>query len=214
MKNKKRFHFSFQLFALLGFSVLSFQNCAPGTLNSKSSTVSSSFADCGNSVCEVPDAITVAVSDSQNVLTGMLNKAGVTTPSAKTTTAFANQSSKLPETGKVQGITAPMWMAVATMGSEVCNDLLTQETAAGAARRIFTSVDFTRGPASVVDSTQNDVIRRLARSFWARNETPQELVLIKSALSDSFSGTTAGDTRKEMLFLCTAMISSTDAQKY
>ena len=179
-------------------SLLTYQNCAPGALNSKSSQVtnSSSFSDCGGAVCEVPDLNTVAVADSQNVLAGMTSKAGIVTPSAKTTTAFAAQSSKLPENGKVEQITAPMWMAVATLGSEVCNDLIAQESAVNATRRFFSSVDFARGPASVTDVQRNDVIRRLARNFWARNESAQELVLIKSSLDESFQRRDSGRYKK------------------
>lgn len=219
MKQSKRTRLSLQILGLTAVSLLSYQNCAPGALNTKgsassSSTGASSYSECDGSVCEVPDVQTVAVSDSQNVMTAMLFKAGVSTPSTATTNAFTAQGTKLPEAGNVSEITAPAWMAIATMGSEVCNDLLTQETAANAVRRIFNSVDFTKGPASVAASTKDDVIRRLARSFWGRNETAQELTLIKSAIDESFSGATVADTRKEMLFACTAMIASTDAQRY
>jgi hypothetical protein len=166
----------------------------------------------------VVDTNTVAVVNSQNVLSTMLNKSGVTTPSNATKNAFTNQATKLPETGSVSQITAPMWMAVATMGSEVCNDLVTQETVAGAQRRIFNAVDFTKGPETLKavagDTARNDVIRRLARSLWSRNESAQELALLKIGLDESFSGATAADTRKEMLYTCVAMISSTDSIKY
>lgn len=216
MKPTKQIRLSL-LTVLALVSLLSYQNCAPGALNSKSSS-STAFSDCGGSVCEVVDTNTVAVVNSQNVLSAMVNKAGVVAPSNTTKTAFTNQSTKLPETGSVSQITAPMWMAVATIGSEVCNDLINQETATGATRRVFNSVDFTLGPASLKavanDSARNDVIRRMARSFWSRNESAQELALIKSGLDESFTGATAGDTKKEMLYACIAMISSTDAIKY
>ena len=217
MKTMKLSRLSLQVLGLVSISLLGYQNCAPGMLSSKGSATSassSSYSDCGGAVCEVPDVQTVAIADSQNVMTGMLVKAGVATPSNKTKQTFNAQSGKLPETGSVSQITAPAWMAIATMGSEVCNDLLTQETAAGATRRIFNSVDFARGPASVDANMKSDVVRRLARNLWGRNETPQELTVIKSAVDQSFTGSVAADTRKEMLFLCIAMIASTDAQKY
>ncbi len=218
MKNSKRFRLSLQLFTLATISLIGYQNCAPGALNSKSSASSSSFSDCGTSVCDVVDTNTVAILNSQNALSSMVNKAGVVAPSNATKAAFINQGTKLPETGSVVQITAPMWMAVATMGSEVCNDLLTQETMAGATRRIFNSVDFTKGPdtlnQSAGDTARNDVIRRLARSLWSRNESPQELSLLKAGIDESFVGTATADTRKELLYTCIAMISSTDAIKY
>lgn len=215
MKNKASNRLSLRIAGLAAVSLLGYQNCAPGALNTRgSATNSASYADCGGEVCEVPDVQTVAVANSQNVMTAMLFKAGVSTPSNETKSAFTAQAGKLPETGSVSQITAPAWMAIATMGSEVCNDLLTQETATGATRRIFNSVDFSKGPASIAVTTKNDVVRRLARNFWGRNESAQELTLIKGSLDESFSGATSADTRKAMLYVCTAMLASTDAQKY
>jgi hypothetical protein len=217
MKNNKQTRRSLHAVGLMTIALLGYQNCAPGALSSKgsiSSTSSSSFSDCGGAVCEVADVHTAAISDSQNLLAGMVVKAGVTAPSTKTSQTFAAQSGKMPATGDVSQITAPAWMAVATLGSEVCNDLLDQETAANATRRFFNSIDFTRGPASVTANMKSDVIRRLARNFWGRNESAAESLLIKTAIDGSFSGATASDTRNEMLYLCTAMIASTDAQKY
>ena len=214
---KKSAKLSLRILALTTVSLVSYQNCAPGALNTTSSTSSAStasFSDCGTSVCDVVDTSTVAFANSQNVLQAMVTKAGITTPSTATKNAFTNQASKLPETGNVAQITAPMMMAVATMGSEVCNDLINQEMATGATRRIFNSLDFTRGPASVTDTAKADAVRRLARNFWSRNETAQELTLIKSSLNTTFTSATAADTKKEALYLCTAMIASTDAQKY
>lgn len=202
------------LLAAAGFTLAS---CSAGDLGSKSklnSNSSSSFSDCGGVVCEVIDMKTIAVDTSENLLTTMVHHAGVTDPSNATKTAYNSQMSKLPETGKVDQITAPMWTAITTLSSEVCNDLTNQEMAAGAQRRIFTSVDFTKSPTSsapVID----DVIRRMARSFWSRNETSQEKLLIRENVIDAFQNkTAASETKNQMLYLCIAMLASLDAHKY
>lgn len=213
MNQSKSIRVSLQVFGLSTLCLLAYQNCAPGALNSTTSaSTNASFSDCGGSVCEVTDMHTIAMANAQQVSQMMVAKAGVT-PSAKTQSAFTSQLPKVTVSGDVSSITAPMWTALQTMGGEVCNDLVTQEKAMTSGRRIFSSVDFTKGPSSVTDAALNDAIRRLARSFWSRNESVQELGLIKSSLTSSFSGTAMNDTSNEMLYLCTAMIASTDAQK-
>lgn len=154
---------------------------------------------------------TAAVSNSEQVLTAMLTVTGVTTPSAATRAAYTREAGKITETGKVDSVNAPMWLALTNLAGEVCNDLLTQEAALAAAqRRIFGQVDLAAAAtaAAVSDAAKNDVIRRLARSVWQRNETPEEATMIKAALGTSFA---TGTARNAMLYTCTAMLSSLDA---
>ncbi len=193
--------------------VVGFQNCAPFEVSTSSSL--NSFSECRTGICEVLDLKTVAIDSSETVLTSMLHLAGVSTPSTTTLNTYAAQATKIPETGKVDQVTAPMWVALTTVSSEVCSDLLNQETAANAQRAIFANVDFSRGPASVTPAIQADVIRRMARSFWSRNETTQEKIMIESGVTEAFGGSsTAGDTRNQMLFTCIAMLGSLDAHKF
>lgn len=193
--------------------VVGFQNCAPFEVSSSSSL--NSFSECQTGICEVLDLKTVAIDSSETVLTSMLHLAGVNSPSDTTLNTYAAQSTKIPEIGKVDQITAPMWVALTTISSEVCSDLLNQETAQNAQRAIFANVDFARGPASVTPLIQDDVIRRMARSFWSRNETTQEKMMIASGVSEAFAGlSTAADTRNQMLFTCIAMLGSLDAHKF
>lgn len=212
---------SLQLASLAVLGVFGFQNCAPGTLNSTSSASSAnSFSECADGLCEVIDQKIVGVSNSQNTLTSMLQQTGVINPSGNTRNAYTNQGTKISETGASNTITAPMWVALTTISSEVCNDLIVQEKALPAAdRRFYNSVDFTKGFSVQTAAGKEDVIRRMARSFWARNESGQEKILIRSALDSVFTNDTAtnGGTNssdRAALFLCTTMLSSLKANTY
>lgn len=218
MKMNKNLKVSAQLASLAVLVVFGYQNCAPGTLNSKSmaSTTTTSFSECEGGVCEVIDQKVVGVSTSQNALTTMLQQTGVQNPSNNTRNAYRDQGNKISETGASNTITAPMWVAVSTIASEVCNDLVTAEKALPAAdRRFFTSVDFTRGFNQMSVEAKEDSIRRLARSLWARNESGQEKILIRAAVDEAFNGSTAtADTDRAVFFICTTMLSSMRAHTY
>lgn len=210
-----------RLTALTAVMLLGYQNCGPGVLNStnQASTTSTGTFTVGDTnddgLTEVVDLKAVGVSYSENTFTSMQNQTGVVTPSNATRTAVTNQFTKLSETGKSDSVTAPMWVSITTVAGELCNDLVNQERALTTGRRFFGSVDFARAPNALTASAKDDVIRRLARSFWARNETAQEKTLIQQAFDSSFSSsTTVADTQSGMMFLCTAMLSSLDAHKY
>jgi hypothetical protein len=214
----KKIKFSLQFSALSIFILVGYQNCAPGTLNSKSMASSGgngSFSECADGLCEVVDQKVVGVTNSQNAMLSMLEQAGVT-PSQNTRTRFASQASKITETGAADTITAPMWVAITTLSSEVCNDLYNAERVQPMAdRRIFNTIDFTKGYNMVSAEAKEEVIRRMARSFWARNESGQEKILIRSTVDEVFAGkTTTADTQKAAMFLCTAMMSSLKAHTY
>lgn len=155
---------------------------------------------------------TAAVTSSETIIASLLATTGVTTPSAATRGAVTREIGKISETGKADSVNGPMWLAITNLSGEVCNDLIAQEAAlAAASRRIFGLVDLTtaNAPASAVSAAaQDDVIRRLARSVWQRNETPEEATMIKSATATAFS---AGTARNAMLYMCTAMLASLDA---
>ncbi|MEK7357204.1 MAG: hypothetical protein AAB250_12195 [Bdellovibrionota bacterium] len=219
--NKTKSKTNLQLLLLTTVMLLGYQNCGPGILNS--STQSSTdggagpgtFTTTGDGVTEIIDSKTVGISYSENTFSSMQNQTGVTAPSTNTRNAVTAQFTKLPETGRSDSVTAPMWVSITTVAGELCTDLVTQERGLAAAqRRFYGQINFTTGPESITAGAKDDVIRRLARSFWARNETPQEKALILSALNGQFTSTVAADTNNAAMFVCTAMLSSLDAHKY
>ena len=201
--------------------ILSFQNCSPNSSFSGKTDLSSvdkhSFVDqCTGSNCViVPAADTkiVGVVNSENLLATMQNETGVRNITAASIgNMLAAQIGKVPDKGSADSVTAPMWLAVTTVAGEVCQQLIAEDGAA-TTKRIFNGVNFSAALTS--SAVKDDVIRRMARSFWSRNESQDEHDAIRSDLDLAFpvASASAAQTSKSMLYLCTAMLSALDAQK-
>lgn len=195
--------------------VATFQACGAGELSRPIPQSAASDTLLGTDTGTLPPdyAKTVSVTHSEDLLVSLVAMAGTNTPSQRTLNAYNAQRTLIPESGKADAVNAPMWMAITNLSGEVCWDLIAQEKALPAAqRRIFTKVDFTKGPSALPEEAANDAIRRLARSAWARNETDEERGLIKEALAQSFAASgAAADTDRSMLLACTAILASLDA---
>jgi hypothetical protein len=142
---------------------------------------------------------------------------GLDTPSATTRTAYNDNRLRMSETGKADTVTAPMWLAITNVSGRSCNDLITKEAAlADAQRAFFAGVDFTKGPdvLKAAPAGIDNVVRKLARAVWARDEDAVELAAIKTSASAQFSGTSATTTRNMVKFICAAMTASLDAQDH
>ncbi len=194
--------------------MLGFQNCSPGVVSS--TVLPSSGSNVLGSLEEDTKPITVGY--SENTLVSMQQQTGIQTPSARTLTAANLAKPKITETGKVDTVNAPHLMALTNVAGELCLDLITEEKAKTSEnRRFFTSVDFATGPATLTTTGKSDVVRRMARNFWGRNETVAE----KTVLLSSIDAVTADprrtgvsdaiDTEDVLLFACTSMLSSLDA---
>ena len=221
MKNQKFTKNTVSLLVLGTIMVVSYQNCAPGSMSSAKGSASSAstsppVAISGDGTpTNVIDYHATAVNNSENIVTTMQNQLGVTTLSKATLTTIGSQISKIPASTKPDSVNGPEWVAITAIGGNICDDLVTQEKAlAAASRRFFSQIDFTKGPASQTAASKDDSISRLARAVWARNETPTEHAAIRASMDASFTSTTVADTANEMLFACTAMIASLDAQRY
>ncbi|MBL7688095.1 MAG: hypothetical protein JNJ49_08665, partial [Bdellovibrionaceae bacterium] len=87
-------------------------------------------------------------------------------------------------------------------------------------RRFFNKIDFAQGPTAITDSAKDDLIRRMARNFWGRNESVAEKTLLKSTLEAAMTEPAAtnqsvtAETENALLFTCTAMLSSLDAIRF
>lgn len=191
------------------FAVSPFQACGPGKLMRDGSSEQSSFAEGANGEM-VPTAATkaVTVTHSESILTA-ITAMTETPPSAATTAAYTEHRSKITDTGKVESVNAPMWVAITSLSAESCRDLISKEKPlVDAQRSFFKGVDFTRGPASTADAALDGAVRKLARSAWARNETAAELTMLKEAIRTDFTATAGTETDKAMLYLCTAVMSA------
>lgn len=196
--------------------LMGFQNCAPGVVQSTKLTSTGGSVETPLNIDEDTNPITVSY--SENIITSMQLQTGLATVSARTLTANTNAKAKITETGKADSVNAPMWMAVTNLASEVCLDLITDEKAkAATARRFFGQVDFTRAPSSFTSETKSDMIRRMARNFWGRNETVAEKTVLVSSLDAAVADSRrtgandAAETEDILIYTCTAMLSSLNA---
>lgn len=235
MKNFKELTLSQKrrLLALTGLPMVAtvlmfgFQNCSPGAV--QSTRVASVGAPAGFSEVTGPSSLDLAndtkpvtVAYSENLVVSMQQVTGVQTLSARAKAAATTAIAKVSETGKADTVNAPMWIAVTNLGAEVCVDLITAEKAVTVAanRRYFNMIDFAQGVAAVSDAAKDDVIRRMARNFWGRNESMAEKTLIKSTLAAALALPAAAnqsatvETENLLLFTCSAMLSSLDSIRF
>ncbi|MEK6554587.1 MAG: hypothetical protein AABZ31_05060, partial [Bdellovibrionota bacterium] len=117
------------------------------------------------------------------------------------------------ETGAVTTVNSSALLAMTTVAGELCNDLLNTEYAAGrmpASNRFFPMVGNPNGAASAELSAtvRTDIIRRMARSFWQRNEDTEELAAISAGVAEAMAAEPNMNARKASLYMCTAMLSS------
>lgn len=116
----------------------------------------------------------------------------------------------MSQDGDPASVNPPLWMTLVSISGDVCFTWVDDETRkVASSRRVFNQIDFNAGPDKMTDAAKNDVIRRLSRLAWGRNENDQERTLIKNALLE-FKGTSAADTQRAMVFTCSAMLGSLD----
>ncbi len=194
--------------------MLGFQNCSPGVFKSRALPSTGPIV-LGN-IDEDTKPITVGY--SENTLISMQQQTGIQTPSTRTRDAATLAKAKITETGKVDTVNAPHLMALTNVAGELCLDLITEERARTSEnRRFFNQVDFATGPATLTVDGKSDVVRRMARNFWGRNETIAEKTVLLSSIDSVVADprrtgvSDAIDTEDVLLFACTSMLSSLDA---
>lgn len=199
--------------------ILGFQNCSPGLVQS---TKLPSTGNSGNTPLNIDeDTKPVTTVNSENLLVSMQSLAGLQAVSARTVTAANNAKAKVTETGKADSINGPMWLSITNLSGEICLDLITDEKAkAAGSRRFFGQVDFAAAPSSMTSEVKDDLIRRMARNFWGRNETVAERTVIKSSLDEALATpprngvNNATETEDALIFACSAMLASLDSMKF
>ncbi len=199
----------------------------PIGFNSASSSIAGLASDVGENgdLVIVSGSKTISTLYYDEVLDNMNSVTGVQTNSNDTRNRFNEKIGSFSEYGSALSINAPMILGFTALGAEVCGDLIVQERANGATKRMFASVDFSQPVATTMtDSNVADIVRRMARSYWQRNETSDELTLINASVKDMLASATDNNTNvtfrgasqnrgtlRASLFICTAMLSSTSA---
>ncbi len=125
---------------------------------------------------------------------------------------FLNQKGSLSENGKPTAINSSFVFAATALTAAGCLDRITYEQANPTMKLFFNAVDLNAASTSLTDTSLKDTIRRLARGLYGDNETLAEDTLlltdVKASMADD-PNNDAVETREAMLYLCTAMASST-----
>lgn len=125
---------------------------------------------------------------------------------------FTNQRNAMSETGKSTAINASFVFAATALSAAGCLDRINFERNTPASKLFFNAVDLNAASTTLTDDMLRETIRRLARGLYADNETAAEAAILLTDVKASMADDPANDaveTREAMLYLCTAMASST-----
>lgn len=180
-----------------------------------SSTLGGQDAPGGNGeIVPIADTRTAGIVRSNRTLDNLVSCLGTGVPSGDAKSTWEEQKSALSNEGDANSVTATMLVAIEKIAAEVCNDLIQQERGMAAnQRRVFNSIDFSAGQNSVGNNQIADVSRRIARSCWGRNETPEELAMIQQNTNAAYqnANNNTGETINKLIFICTATAGSFSA---
>lgn len=216
--------------------VLGFNNCARygqleegstseaslgGGANDNGSLPGTDNSGSGDEINSEKLGISIALLSAEQTLSSMMKVANVSVPSTALRNEYNTRYGSLAPGNDLSLANAPLMLGATSLGGEVCNSLLTQEKAlADTARNYFGSINFAAGVTSVTDAGFQSSVRGMARSFWGRNETMEELTLLSQFKMDFINAlaatarTQAASTNNLMLATCSAMLSSVDAITY
>lgn len=204
---------------MVGLSTLTF-NCAPSMFQSMK------FGEgAGNGLLEAvedifsgPKKSPFAMMTAKQTYKTFLNVTGQ--EGAQTTTQLSEYDarfSSLSSNDRLSSINAPLQMAAVSLAGEVCNGLVTKETAAAAsARRFFSQVDFTKPVSGNSQAAFSATVQVMANSFWGRSPTSDEASLLNQFYNEfsATAGTNTAGTRNLYLATCAAMLGSYDTYTY
>jgi hypothetical protein len=207
-------------------TIFGFNNCARYGQLSNSETTTSGSTDLGSNapVDEVNSeklGLPYALLSAEQTLSSMMKLTNVTTPSAALLTEYNGRYGSLAAGNDLSMANGPLMLGSTSLAGEVCNTMLTSEKAAAdTARNFYGGVNFTTGVSSVTDAQFNTSVRSMARQFWGRSESAEELTMMQTYKTEFINAlaanlrTQAASTSNLMLASCAAMLSSVDAISY
>lgn len=226
MTNQKRLLKNTLLLSLsLGVMTIYGFNCSQHGFVSESVDVSSTNSVFGSTEKAKPQ-YGISVLSAEQLLRSMASVTGVKNitnladqDDVLINNTFRQRSGALPVTKDLDVISGPMMVSIANLAGAVCVKMVKEEKANTNAseRRFFKEFDFTLGPNAISSSGFQSTAKRLARGFWGREATAEELSDISSVmLGDFVSGAAANRTATDRTQdlangLCVAMLSSFDA---
>lgn len=198
--------------------VMGFQNCARAPFGPTGGSADSSSL--GGTIIE-PMQNPYALLTGEQVLKSMTNVTNLTAGGAAipgaVTTEYNRRVGAFAIITDMKALSSPMMIGLTSLAGEICNQVIVKESAAGATRFLFTGVDFTKPAsniASVPNATFDTVVRGLARNFWGRNETVEELGIIQASKGEFLAANASATTASLMVYTCAAMLSSVDSFSY
>jgi hypothetical protein len=218
---KKYLKINILLVPLIGGILFGYNNCARyNQLNDAATTASASTA--GDEVNSEKLGFPFALLSAEQTLSSMMKVTNIMTASAALKNEYNIRYGALAAGNDFSMVNGPLMLGSTSLAGEVCNSLLKQEKAIteATARSFFGSINFASGVSSLTDSDFNATVRGMARSFWGRNETTEELTLLQQYKVDFIDAlaekerTTAVSTSNLVIASCAAMLSSIDAISY
>jgi len=134
------------------------------------------------------------------------------TPDTAIKTYFDNVKLRLPKTGDVEEMSAPMLTGLTGLSGLFCERMIANDAriSTPANRRAHRQVDFTKTPADMTEAIRQSVATEYARLFWQRDPTAAEQNLIVDLIGNAITtdDTTAAATPKILKIACTATATS------
>ncbi len=199
--------------------VVGFNNC--GQSNFESSLDLSSLGIQNDEMDSEKLGLPYALLSAEQTLNSMLSVTNVGTANTAIINEYNTRYGALAGGNDLSMANSPVMLGSTSLAGEVCNSLVTAEKAATAeTRNFFGSVDFAVSVGSITDSGFNSSVRGMARSFWGRNETADELSFLQEYKLEFIAALTGtaltqvASTSNLITATCAAMLSSLDAISY
>jgi hypothetical protein len=222
--------FALGLLLSAALSTIVFQNCSKGVLQDSASSSATGSNYVQNNSKAVGVVTTRQVFDS--VLSVTKLNISQLDPAVVANDRFI-LANAISDTGTPESVNGPMWMAITNLTGLVCIDLVKDEAnrgQKGLPANFVVEVNLWAPASSVTDASVKAVAHRMARSFWGRNETDDEMAQIIATMNSAFADVRApaampaavldptkdpvnADTSRMMYFLCSAMLASMETHK-
>ncbi len=154
----------------------------------------------------------------KQVLSSLVTVAGLREADEALKTTSLKLSPILSEKSEVIKYNSPRGMTYANIAGDTCRQLIVQEKLEKNKRLITYGLPIN---ISLISPQEiENTIRSFARSFWSRNETVEELQIIKQSLLEFKNVREVASLKEEeraerqTLFLCTSMLSALEAITY
>lgn len=209
------------LLAGMGLVSITFQNCGPqGALvmeESGEGSFGSSGLDSDPKVAfDQRNEMKILTSDQ--VYRSMSSLTGVDLGNTAAQNDWRNnRTNSLSDNFSLNAVTPPLLLNLTNLAGIFCDEAIKAETATNATRRLFTGVNFQGQVNTLSGAAFTSYISNLSQIFWGRAVTAGEQTMLEQARTAHNASiaanqqTNVAETRKLVLMVCTAMLSSNDA---